>query len=178
MRRPDRGRRSHWMALCCQRIRSTCTWDSAGVPNGKRSLAVAPPLQLPSGDCWRKDDQVHRSFHDSFYGGERPAAACVALHNRLSSIRSREARSTARDSQAHPIVSSLASVMPCARGACRRANLLSHSMNQPWLTTSDWPVSALVGRAANIGATRTTSSVVANSPSTVSLSMTLGFLGG
>ena len=25
-------------------------------------------------------------------------------------------------------------------------------MNQPWLTTSDWPVSALVGKAANISA--------------------------
>ena len=28
-----------------------------------------------------------------------------------------------------------------------------YCMNQPWLTTSDWPVSALVGKAAKNSAT-------------------------
>ena len=45
-------------------------------------------------------------------------------------------------------------------------------MNQPWLTTSDCPVSAFVGKPANSSATRATSSVVVNSPSTVSFSIT------
>ena len=45
-------------------------------------------------------------------------------------------------------------------------------MNQPWLTTSDCPVSAFVGNPANSSATRATSSVVVNSPSTVSFSIT------
>jgi len=43
-------------------------------------------------------------------------------------------------------------------------------MNQPWLTTSDCPVSALLGNDANSNATCATSAVVVNSPSTVSLS--------
>src|SRR2546430_17333844 len=46
-------------------------------------------------------------------------------------------------------------------------------MNQPWLTTNDWPVSAFDGNEAKKSATSATSSTVANSPSTVSLSMTL-----
>src|SRR5437870_12181107 len=46
-------------------------------------------------------------------------------------------------------------------------------MNQPWLTTNDWPVSAFDGNEAKKSATSATSSTVVNSPSTVSLSMTL-----
>src|SRR5262245_38763805 len=42
-------------------------------------------------------------------------------------------------------------------------------MNQPWLTTSDWPVSAFDSNAAKNSAASATSSTVVNSPSTVSL---------
>ena len=52
----------------------------------------------------------------------------------------------------------------------RRAS--GYCMNQPWLTTSDCPVSALVGKAAKRRATAATSAVVVNSPSTVSFSIT------
>src|SRR5690606_32270842 len=48
----------------------------------------------------------------------------------------------------------------------------THCMNQPWLTTMLWPVSALVSNAARVNATLATSSTVVNSPCTVSLSMT------
>src|ERR1700719_1956716 len=47
-----------------------------------------------------------------------------------------------------------------------------YSMHQPWLTTTDWPVIALVGNAAKNTATSATSWVVVNSPSTVSFSIT------
>jgi hypothetical protein len=69
----------------------------------------------------------------------------------------------------------------CIPAACRNLGSFSpergrrrngYCMNQPWLTTRDWPVSALVGNAAKSSAMRATSSVV-NSPSTVSLSITL-----
>ncbi len=55
-------------------------------------------------------------------------------------------------------------------GAMKRVGL-AYCMNQPWLTTSDCPVRALLGKAANSTATSATSSSVVNSPSTVSLSM-------
>src|SRR5215471_16623348 len=45
-------------------------------------------------------------------------------------------------------------------------------MNQPWLTTSDWPVNALLSKPAKNTAVSATSSTVVNSPSTVSFSMT------
>src|SRR5207248_6144334 len=45
-------------------------------------------------------------------------------------------------------------------------------MNQPWLTTNDWPVNALVLKPAKNNTASATSSVVVNSPSTVSFSMT------
>src|ERR1700680_4250143 len=45
-------------------------------------------------------------------------------------------------------------------------------MNQPWLTTSDWPVSALVLKPAKNSTVSATSSVVVNSPSTVCFSIT------
>src|SRR5262245_12076739 len=48
----------------------------------------------------------------------------------------------------------------------------AHCMNQPWLTTTDWPVSAVVGKAANSTASSATSPTVVNSPSTVSFSIT------
>ena len=57
-------------------------------------------------------------------------------------------------------------------GAQRDGRAPGYCMNQPWLTTSDWPVSALLGKAANSRATLATSSVVVNSPSTVSFSIT------
>src|SRR5262249_38181126 len=47
-----------------------------------------------------------------------------------------------------------------------------YSMNQPWLTTSDWPVSALVLKPAQNSTALATSWVVVNSPSTVSFSIT------
>ena len=34
-----------------------------------------------------------------------------------------------------------------------KRRLTRYCMNQPWLTTKDWPVSALVGKEANINAT-------------------------
>src|SRR5262249_37937895 len=45
-------------------------------------------------------------------------------------------------------------------------------MNQPWLTTRDWPVRARLGKPAKSRATSATSATVVNSPSTVSFSMT------
>src|SRR5215470_10659710 len=50
---------------------------------------------------------------------------------------------------------------------------LPYCMNQPWLTTSDWPVHTLDDAAAKNRTASATSSVVVNSPSTVSFSMTL-----
>src|SRR6185436_19688380 len=50
--------------------------------------------------------------------------------------------------------------------------LLPHCMNQPWLTTIDWPVRALLRAPAKNSTQSATSSVVVNSPSTVSFSMT------
>src|SRR5262249_26213540 len=47
-----------------------------------------------------------------------------------------------------------------------------YCMNQPWLTTMDWPVSALEWNEARNSAVSATSSTVVNSPSTVSLSIT------
>ena len=58
------------------------------------------------------------------------------------------------------------------RHNCSAAGV-GYSMNQPWLTTSDWPVSALVSTPAKNSTASATSSVVVNSPSTVSFSMTL-----
>jgi hypothetical protein len=37
-----------------------------------------------------------------------------------------------------------------------------HCMNQPWLTTNDWPVSAFDGNEANNNATSATSCTVVN----------------
>jgi hypothetical protein len=45
-------------------------------------------------------------------------------------------------------------------------------MNQPWLTTIDWPVNAFDPKEAKNKAVCATSSTVVNSPSTVSLSIT------
>ena len=55
-----------------------------------------------------------------------------------------------------------------AREGCRLSCQVSLSrkdqfMYQPWLTTSDWPVSALVGKAAKTCATSATSLMVVNS---------------
>src|SRR3954454_12648215 len=47
-----------------------------------------------------------------------------------------------------------------------------HCIDQPWLTTSDCPVSALVSKPAKNTAVSATSASVVNSPSTVSFSMT------
>src|SRR5208283_2544547 len=47
-----------------------------------------------------------------------------------------------------------------------------YSMNQPWVTTKDWPVSAFEGKAAKNSAVSAISSTVVNWPSTVSFSMT------
>src|SRR5437899_9598396 len=47
-----------------------------------------------------------------------------------------------------------------------------YSMCQPWLTITDWPVSAFEGKAAKKSATSATSAKVVNSPSTVVLSIT------
>lgn len=44
-------------------------------------------------------------------------------------------------------------------------------MNQPWLTTIDWPVNAFDQKEAQNNAICATSSTVVNSPSTVSLSI-------
>ena len=48
-----------------------------------------------------------------------------------------------------------------------------YCMNQPWLTTMDWPVNAVVLAPAKNSTASATSSVVVNWPSTVSFSMTL-----
>src|SRR6516165_10208496 len=48
----------------------------------------------------------------------------------------------------------------------------AHCMNQPWLTTIDWPVNAFDPKEAKNNAVCATSSTVVNSPSTVSLSIT------
>lgn len=45
-------------------------------------------------------------------------------------------------------------------------------MNQPWLTTIDWPVRALVGNPAKKSTAADTSSIVVKSPSTVLFSIT------
>src|SRR5262249_59594406 len=47
-----------------------------------------------------------------------------------------------------------------------------YCMNQPWLTTSDCPVNALLSKPAKNTAVSATSATVVNSPSTVSLSIT------
>src|ERR1700746_1671711 len=47
-----------------------------------------------------------------------------------------------------------------------------HCINQPWLTTIDWPVNAFDPNEAKNNAVCATSSTVVNSPSTVSLSIT------
>ena len=47
--------------------------------------------------------------------------------------------------------------------ACHQRLTWHHSMNQPWLTTRDCPVSALVGKAAKRRATSAPSSTVVNS---------------
>src|SRR5262249_13654419 len=64
---------------------------------------------------------------------------------------------------------------PLCRGSLRRGSAgpprLRYCMNQPWLTTRDWPVSALLGKLAKSTATSATSWTVVNSPSTVSFSM-------
>src|SRR6516165_12619685 len=48
-----------------------------------------------------------------------------------------------------------------------------YCMNHPWLTTTDWPVSAFDGNAARNTATSATSCAVVNSPSTVSFNITV-----
>jgi hypothetical protein len=48
----------------------------------------------------------------------------------------------------------------------RRALPRLHCMNQPWLTTSDWPVRAFDSNTAKNSAASATSSPVVNSPST------------
>src|SRR5262245_2044168 len=63
------------------------------------------------------------------------------------------------------IVSRPVAVSPDRRG--RR-----YCMNQPWLTTSDWPVRALLSNPAKKTAVSATSATVVNSPSTVSFSIT------
>src|SRR6266436_9749580 len=45
---------------------------------------------------------------------------------------------------------------PCRK----RGEVMAYSMNQPWLTTSDWPVSALVLKPAQNNTASATSSVV------------------
>src|SRR5262249_17082552 len=49
---------------------------------------------------------------------------------------------------------------------------LAHCMNQPWLTTSDCPVNALLSKPAKNTAVSATSATVVNSPSTVSFNIT------
>ena len=49
---------------------------------------------------------------------------------------------------------------------------INYCMNQPWLTTGDCPVNALLGNAANRSAISASSSTVVNSPPTVSFSIT------
>src|SRR5262249_873713 len=53
---------------------------------------------------------------------------------------------------------------------CARAH--AHCRNQPWLTTSDCPVNALLSKPAKNTAVSATSATVVNSPSTVSFSIT------
>src|SRR5262249_14123187 len=62
-----------------------------------------------------------------------------------------------------------------ARGAGRAGGVArsTYCMNQPWLTTSDWPVYTVDEAAAKNRTASATSSVVVNSPSTVSFNMTL-----
>src|SRR5215813_6191733 len=48
-----------------------------------------------------------------------------------------------------------------------------YCMNHPWLTTTDWPVSAFDGNAARNTATSATSCAVVNWPSTVSFNITV-----
>src|SRR5664279_596088 len=79
-------------------------------------------------------------------GAEAVATASAVLHGRQGSLRA------------------------SARGP--HFQKAPYCMNQPWLTTSDWPVSALLGKLANSSATSATSATVVNSPSTVSLSIT------
>src|SRR3954451_5038427 len=55
---------------------------------------------------------------------------------------------------------------------CRSRDATRYSMCQPWLTITDWPVSAFDGKAAKKSATSATSSSVVNSPSTVFFSIT------
>src|SRR5262249_27259708 len=49
---------------------------------------------------------------------------------------------------------------------------VTYCMNQPWLTTIDWPVNAFDPKDARNNAVSATSSTVVNSPSTVSFSIT------
>ncbi len=53
------------------------------------------------------------------------------------------------------------------RGCCAAPGTQAYSMCQPWVRSTDWPVSALVGNAANTKAISATSSSVVNSLSTV-----------
>src|ERR1700690_963316 len=48
----------------------------------------------------------------------------------------------------------------------------AYCMNQPWETTMDWPVSALLSNPAKNRAVAATSATVVNSPSTVSFNIT------
>ena len=58
---------------------------------------------------------------------------------------------------------------PCILNATRPGyRPHAYSMNQPWLTMSDWPVSAFELKPAKNSAASATSSTVVNSPSTVS----------
>src|SRR5262249_11506439 len=63
--------------------------------------------------------------------------------------------------------------VPRAAGASTTATRIRYCMNHPWLTTMDWPVNAFEPNDARNSAVSATSSTVVNSPSTVSLSMTL-----
>src|SRR5262249_39227637 len=79
----------------------------------------------------------------------------------------------------HPKTFTEAVIVPLANSACRASKGcvgvggLPYCMNQPWLTTSDWPVYTLDDAAAKNRTASATSSVVVNSPSTVSFNMTL-----
>src|SRR5262245_36788289 len=65
----------------------------------------------------------------------------------------------------------VAAFAPCK--GCVGAGGLPYCTNQPWLTTSDWPVYTLDDAPAKNRTAYATSSVVVNSPSTVSFIMTL-----
>src|SRR5262249_22871394 len=122
--------------------------------------------QVPGRWLWRTLRLNLRVRH--FHRALRSAESCllVTIYFRLFTI------ADACSSAKAPYFNHLVGAGQHGRRVRCQAPVRRYCMNHPWLTTKDWPVSALDPNAANSSATSATSASVVTSPSTVSLSIT------